>query len=97
MRYRHNPGSMAFDVANHLLFLLLIVSFIFPFVYIFSVSISGYAEITLNAVKLFPKGELHLNSYRILLMATNIGVAYVNSVLYAVFTVILTPAYSCWG
>ena len=47
MRYRHNPGSMAFDVANHLLFLLLIVSFIFPFVYIFSVSISGYAEITL--------------------------------------------------
>ena len=90
MRYRHNPTSSAFDVANHLLFILLIVSFIFPFVYIFSVSISGYAEITLNAVKLLPKGELHLNSYRILLMATNIETAYANSVLYAVLTVILT-------
>jgi putative aldouronate transport system permease protein len=94
MRYRHNPSSSAFDVANHLLFILLIVSFIFPFVYIFSVSISGYAEITLNAVKLLPKGELHLNSYRILLMATNIETAYANSVLYAVLTVILTVVFT---
>ena len=90
MRYQRTLGSVAFDIANHLFFILLIVAFIFPFIYILSVSISGYAEITLNAVKLLPKGKLHLRSYRFLFKATNIGMAYFNSVLYAILTVILT-------
>ena len=90
MKYRPTIGSVIFDSANILFILLLMASMLFPFLYILSVSVSDYWEITYNKVKLLPKGPLHLNSYRILLNATDMGMAYINSVIYAVGAVIAT-------
>ena len=90
MKYRSTVGSVIFDVANVLFILLLMISMLYPFVYMLSVSVSDYWEITYNKVKLLPKGPLHLFSYRLLFNATNIGMAYVNSIIYAVGAVIAT-------
>ncbi|MDE0221200.1 MAG: carbohydrate ABC transporter permease [Spirochaetaceae bacterium] len=90
IRYRATPGSVAFDVANHALIILLMISMVYPFVFVISVSVSDFEAITFNRVKLLPVGPLQTTAYNVLFGATNILTSYLNSIFYAVGTATIT-------
>ena len=79
-----------FDVANHAAIILLMISMIYPFVFVISVSISDFEAITFNTVKLLPVGPLQTKAYDVLL-GTGILNSYLNSIYYALGTVTITP------
>ncbi len=90
IKYRATPGSVAFDVANHAAIILLMISMVYPFVFVISVSVSDFEAITFNEVKLLPVGPLQTTAYDVLLGATNIVTSYLNSIFYALGTATIT-------
>ena len=90
IKYKATPGSLAFDVANHAAIILLMISMVYPFVFVISVSVSDFEAITFNQVKLLPVGPLQSKAYNVLLTATNILKSYLNSIYYAVGTTTIT-------
>ena len=88
--YKATPGSVAFDVANHALIILLMISMVYPFVFVISVSVSDFEAITFNRVKLLPVGPLQTTAYNVLFGATNILTSYLNSIFYALGTATIT-------
>jgi putative aldouronate transport system permease protein len=90
MRYRATVGSVVFDTLNYAFMVLLVLSMIYPFVYMVSVSISDYGEIARNTVKLLPKGPLTIQAYRMLLSTQDIPRSFLNSVMYTVMGVVFT-------
>ena len=90
MRYKLKAGSLLFDIANHLFLILLVISMVYPFIYMISVSISDFRAVSNNAVKLFPHGPVHLHVYKLLITSQDIPKGYLNSIIYAVVTVAFT-------
>ncbi|MDD9988990.1 MAG: carbohydrate ABC transporter permease [Spirochaetaceae bacterium] len=90
IKYKATPGSIAFDVANHAAIILLMISMVYPFVFVISVSVSDFEAITFNRVKLLPVGPLQATAYNVLLGATNILTSYMNSIIYALGTATVT-------
>ncbi len=90
IKYKATPGSVAFDVANHAVIILLMISMVYPFVFVISVSVSDFEAITFNKVKLLPVGPLQTTAYNVLFGATNILTSYLNSIFYAVGTATVT-------
>lgn len=90
IKYKATPGSVAFDVANHALIILLMISMVYPFVFVISVSVSDFEAITFNKVKLLPVGPLQTTAYNVLFGATNILTSYLNSIFYALGTATIT-------
>ena len=90
IKYRATPGSVAFDVANHAAIILLMISMVYPFVFVISVSVSDFEAITFNQVKLLPVGPLQAKAYNVLFGATNILRSYLNSIYYALGTATIT-------
>ena len=90
IKYKATPGSIAFDVANHAAIILLMISMVYPFVFVISVSVSDFEAITFNQVKLLPVGPLQATAYNVLLGATNILTSYMNSIIYALGTATVT-------
>jgi ABC-type glycerol-3-phosphate transport system permease component len=77
-------------VANHAAIILLMISMVYPFVFVISVSVSDFEAITFNQVKLLPVGPLQTKGYNVLLGATNILTSYLNSIYYAIGTATIT-------
>ncbi len=92
IKYKATPGSVAFDVANHAAIILLMISMVYPFVFVISVSVSDFEAITFNEVKLLPVGPLQAKAYNVLFGATNILTSYLNSIYYALGTATITLA-----
>ena len=90
IKYKATPGSLAFDVANHAAIILLMISMVYPFMFVISVSVSDFEAITFNEVKLLPVGPLQTKAYNVLLGATNILTSYLNSIFYALGTATVT-------
>jgi ABC-type glycerol-3-phosphate transport system permease component len=90
IKYKATPGSVAFDVANHALIILLMISMVYPFVFVISVSVSDFEAITFNKVKLLPVGPLQTTAYNVLFGATSILTSYLNSIFYALGTAAIT-------
>ena len=90
IKYKATPGSVAFDVANHALIILLMISMVYPFVFVISVSVSDFEAITFNKVKLLPVGPLQTTAYNVLFGATSILTSYLNSIFYALGTATVT-------
>ena len=90
IKYKTTPGSLAFDVANHAAIILLMISMVYPFVFVISVSVSDFEAITFNEVKLLPVGPLQAKAYNVLFGATNILRSYLNSIFYALGTATIT-------
>ena len=90
IKYEATPGSVAFDVANHAAIILLMISMVYPFVFVISVSVSDFEAITFNEVKLLPVGPLQAKAYNVLFGATNILRSYLNSIYYALGTATIT-------
>jgi len=78
---KHKPQP--FDIINTILQLLLACVFIYPFIYIISISISDTFAVGLGLVKFLPIG-FQLDAYRIVLRDTTIWSGYANSILYTV-------------
>lgn len=92
IKYKTTPGTLAFDVVNHVVIIVLMTAMVYPFVFVLSVSISDFEAITFNKIKLLPVGPLQTTAYNVLLSSTNILLSYLNSIIYAAGTVTITLA-----
>ena len=88
-KYKEGLASNLFDVANHAFLVILMITMLYPFLYIIFVSISDYEAIAINRVKFYPIG-VHFNTYRLLLKAQDIPLAFKNSVVYTVMATVFT-------
>ncbi|MCK9479640.1 MAG: carbohydrate ABC transporter permease [Firmicutes bacterium] len=81
MKYHPSLGSKAFDVANYIILSLLVASIAYPFIYMFSVSVSDAREVALFNVKFLPKG-LQWEAYKTVFNQRETVRSYWNSILY---------------
>ena len=86
-KYKEGFASNLFDVLNHTFMALLMITMLYPFLYIIFISISDYEAIAINKVKFYPIG-IHFNTYRLLLKAQDIPLAFKNSVIYTVMATV---------
>lgn len=72
-----------FDYVNIILLFLIAVLMLYPFVYVFFVSISSEHHISTGVVKFYPAG-INLRAYNMVFNSNDILIAYYNSIRYAV-------------
>lgn len=82
-KYDEGFLSKAFDAFNYSLISLIILSIVYPFLYMFSLSVSDFKLVALQEVKLFPEG-FHLTAYKSVLSSPDIMRSYLNSIIYTV-------------
>lgn len=77
------------DVLNDIFLALIIgiVCFImlYPFIFTISASISGPDAVTRNQVRLFPKGPLNMEAYKVIAQDSRIWKGYANTIFYTTF------------
>lgn len=83
MRYRSTGGKIA-DAINAFLLLLIALSMLFPFVYIFAVSFSSLEEVLKNELLLWPK-EWVTDAYRYILSSDQ----FIRSFFVTVFVTVV--------
>ncbi|NJD04336.1 MAG: carbohydrate ABC transporter permease [Ruminiclostridium sp.] len=81
--YKGNKISRMFDVANYILFFLISLLMLYPFIYTISLSISNLSAVALGKVILFPVG-FQTVAYSMLLKTNDIINAYMNTITYTV-------------
>ncbi|HHY81890.1 MAG TPA: carbohydrate ABC transporter permease [Clostridiales bacterium] len=89
MKYKKSFGSLLFDWCNTILLIFLTFIFIYPFLYVLSVSISDFHAVTLGQVKFLPVG-LQFDAYKAVFKTSPIPMAYYNTIKYAVVATVLT-------
>ena len=85
-----------FGIINITLLIIFALSVLYPFVYIFSSSISSGYAVTTGKVILFPK-DLTFDAYRQLFKDTKLWVAYANTFFYTIFGVLTSMFFSITG
>jgi putative aldouronate transport system permease protein len=83
MAIKKSKGSVAFNVVNHTLLILLSFVMIYPFLYVFSLSVSDIASVEENLVLLYPKG-FDIRPYVIVFNNSDILLAFSNSAIYTI-------------
>lgn len=73
--------SVAVDALIYLVSAVIAIITVWPFVYVFSMSISNPDEVLKQSIWLFPKG-LHFDSYRMIFRNNELWRAYLNTILY---------------
>ena len=98
MRQYHKTsvGSKIFDLVNYVFVLLVALVCVYPFVYVFSVSVSNFWDVGYGFVKLFPIG-FQLTAYQDVINRTLILAGLFNSTIYTVIYAILTVMLSAVG
>ncbi len=94
MKYKQSFGSSAFDVANVIAMLLLVFVMIYPFLYVFSVSVSDGAAVQAGRVKIVPVG-FNLDGYKAVFRTNETVRAYLNTINYAVTGTVVILLVSC--
>lgn len=87
--YKVSFGSRLFDAAIYTFLIVLILSCLYPFLYVFSVSISDSIPVASGKVTFFPIG-IDTYAYATILGDPAIILAYANTILYAVSGTLLT-------
>lgn len=77
----YSRGDKIFGYANAVLLGLFVLSTLYPFIYIFAVSISSGAAVTSGQVVLFPK-DITLAAYEYVLTDRMFWIAYANTFFY---------------
>ena len=77
-----SAGDKAFNVLNAVVLGILMLLFVLPFVYMFSISISDPELVGKYKVGLFPQG-INFEAYKTLLNTKSLFVSYYNSIRYA--------------
>lgn len=97
MKYKESPGSRVFDIVNVIFCFFIGLICLYPFIYVFSMSISGYKEIATGQIYLYPKG-FSLDVYKYVFADPQILRSYLNSILYtATYTIIVLVLCSMGG
>lgn len=86
-------SSKIFDLCNYLFMILLAFCILYPYIYMFSISISDPTQVALLNVKFLPKG-FTLNAYLTVLKDKEVLNSYYNSIVYTTFGTILTILFS---
>jgi putative aldouronate transport system permease protein len=86
---RIRTGSPIFNFINSLLMIIAAAAFLYPFVYVFSVSISDSIAVGHGKVILWPV-DINFAAYRRVLANETIFTAYINTIMYAVIGAALT-------
>jgi putative aldouronate transport system permease protein len=86
---RLKKGSPAFNFINTSLLIIATAAFLYPFVYVLSVSISDSTAIAKGQVWLWPVG-IDFRAYESALRSADLMVAFFNTVMYAVVGCLLT-------
>lgn len=81
-------ASKVFNIGNYIFLTLITISFILPFIYMFSVSVSNPVDVALYRVGLFPKG-FRLRSYITLFENDILLISYWNSIRYTVIGTVI--------
>ncbi|OAS19330.1 carbohydrate ABC transporter permease [Paenibacillus oryzisoli] len=89
MRMKTSYGSKLFDVCNVLLMIALMMLMVYPFLYVFSASISNPSLVVKGEVIMFPK-QITLEAYRLVAKDPYIWISYYNTVKYTVLQTLLT-------
>lgn len=79
----------SFDIINMIFMILVLIIVGSPLMYILSVSLSSNAAIAAGKVSIFPRG-INLASYKEVLSTAKIPLAYANSILYTLLSVIIS-------
>ena len=91
---RNTIPSKIFDTLNIAMMILLTLTFLYPFVYIFSASLSSFDELFKGTIVLLPKGGVQFRAWVYTLRNERIYIAYYNTIKYAVvgtfFTLLVT-------
>ena len=82
MHNKKSVGSILFDTLNHLFQMILILFFIYPIWYVFSVSISSLDAVAMDKIVFFPVG-FSLKAYKDVIRDSSLAIAYRNTILYA--------------
>ena len=89
VRYRESMPARVFDLCNAAFGVLVCAVCLYPFIYLFSVSISSYESVGLGRIVLWPH-DMRFEIYEFVFRNPLILRAYLNSILYAtVFTVLV--------
>lgn len=88
---RQSPAEIIFDIVNHTLLILLGIAAVYPFIYVFSASISNPLRVLAGDVLLFPK-EINFNAYQIILNYEYFWTAYRNTFFYTLIGTIMNVA-----
>ena len=89
VRYRESVPSRVFDAANVAMGVVACLIFLYPFIYIFSVSISGYEEVGLGKIILWPR-NVSFSIYGFVFRTQVLLRAFLNSVIYTALFAVLT-------
>lgn len=92
--HRKDFLSMSFDIINVFLLTVLMIAMIYPFIYVFSVSVSDQSKIAEGAVKLYPVG-FNLEAYKTIFRTNDIIQAYKNSVIYTFLGSLFATLVAC--
>lgn len=88
MHIKKSIGSVVFDIFNHLLQILLILFFVYPIWYVFSVSISSMDAVAMDKIVFHPIG-FSLKAYKDVLRDSSLVTAYRNTIFYAAAYVVI--------
>ena len=89
MRYKQSISSTVFDTVNIVMMVILSFSFLYPFLYVFSNSVSDFDAVGRNEVWLLPKG-FSLQSYKILSFDKMIPRSYLNTIIYCTVATVIS-------
>ena len=82
-KIKYSRGEWTFQAVIYFVLALLVASVLFPFIYIFSTSISDPLAVTQGRVWFMPVG-LNFTSYQRVFAMNDIWIAYANTIFYAV-------------
>ena len=88
-RRKGSFGSRMFDICNIIFMLLIGVIMLYPFLNVIAVSISSNDQVMMGYVAIIPK-DLNFGAYQLVLKDPLVWRSYLNTVLYAIGSVILT-------
>lgn len=94
---RGGIGSRIFDVLNVGFLVLFTLSILYPFIYMFSISISDPELVAMNKVVFWPMGKLTIEAYADVIKSNTLLSAYRNSIVYAFSGTLISISVACLG
>jgi len=93
MKRRQSPVSIIFDVGNYIFMIFIIIIMLYPLLNVISLSLSSSSAINRGAISWYPKGW-NISGYKIILQDPMLVRAYVNTILYAAASTVLTLTFT---
>lgn len=86
---KRTTGEVAFDIVNVTIMVLLLVTWLYPFIYVLAISLNDATDSALGGIYLWPRKPT-LESYRIIFVSSDLLRAFLMSVSRTVLGTLLT-------